>query len=336
MEKTVKVSVIMLAYNIEKYIEIAIKGVLSQKTDYPIELIIGEDRSTDRTYEICKRYQEKYPQLVTVIRHEKNLGLQRNYVETYKHCRGEYIAICDGDDYWFDRRKLQRITDFMDAHSQFAICFHRVINYYEEDGSKSLSNGGQKRITTISDLAKSNYITNSSSVFRRCYYPEMPEWFAKFTSCDYAQHLLNAQHGDIYYFSKPMAVYRKHGKGIWSEADMDKRLDCALTAREFLLDYFKDKRTDVYDGLRQAHANICLNLIRHYIGSGQTERMEEAEKRLLKYQPQWTLDDVKRQETLPPQQAGKMMKARFKKILTWGRETVSRYIPLPRIKNQKI
>lgn len=71
MEKTVKVSVIMLAYNIENYIEIAIKGVLSQKTDYPVELIIGEDRSTDRTYEICKRYQEKYPELITVIRHER-------------------------------------------------------------------------------------------------------------------------------------------------------------------------------------------------------------------------------------------------------------------------
>lgn len=88
MEKTMKVSVIMLAYNIENYIEIAIKGVLSQKTDYPVELIIGEDRSTDRTYEICKRYQEKYPELITVIRHEKNLGYQRNYMETYKHCRG--------------------------------------------------------------------------------------------------------------------------------------------------------------------------------------------------------------------------------------------------------
>ena len=117
MEKTVKVSVIMLAYNIENYIEIAIKGVLSQKTDYPVELIIGEDRSTDRTYEICKRYQEKYPELITVIRHEKNLGYQRNYMETYKHCRGEYVAVCDGDDYWFDRRKLQRATDFLDTVS---------------------------------------------------------------------------------------------------------------------------------------------------------------------------------------------------------------------------
>ena len=212
MEKTVKVSVIMLAYNIENYIEIAIKGVLSQKTDYPVELIIGEDRSTDRTYEICKRYQEKYPELITVIRHEKNLGYQRNYMETYKHCRGEYVAVCDGDDYWFDRRKLQRATDFLDTHSQFAICFHRVVNYYEEDGSKSLSNGHQRKITTISDLAESNYITNSSSVFRRCYYPEMPEWFAKFTSCDYALHLLNAQHGRIPQTQQRDMERNRHGQ----------------------------------------------------------------------------------------------------------------------------
>lgn len=154
MEKTVKVSVIMLAYNIENYIEIAIKGVLSQKTDYPVELIIGEDRSTDRTYEICKRYQEKHPELITVIRHEKNLGYQRNYMETYKHCRGEYVAVCDGDDYWFDRRKLQRATDFLDTHSQFAICFHRVVNYYEEDGSKSLSNGHQRKSPPSPTLPK--------------------------------------------------------------------------------------------------------------------------------------------------------------------------------------
>lgn len=72
---------------------------------------------------------------------------------------------------------------------------------------------------------------------------------------------------------------------------MDRRLDIALTTREFLLDYFKDRRTDVYNGLRQAHANICLNLIRYYISSGQPQRIEEAEQRLLKYQPQWTLND---------------------------------------------
>lgn len=213
MEKTMKVSVIMLAYNIENYIEIAIKGVLSQKTDYPVELIIGEDRSTDRTYEICKRYQEKYPELITVIRHEKNLGYQRNYMETYKHCRGEYVAVCDGDDYWFDRRKLQRATDFLDTHSQFAICFHRVVNYYEEDGSKSLSNGHQRKITTISDLAESNYITNSSSVFRRCYYPEMPEWFAKFTSCDYALHLLNDNMGISIISANPWPYTANTAKG---------------------------------------------------------------------------------------------------------------------------
>lgn len=329
MENTVKVSVIMLAYNVEKYIEIAIEGVLKQKTSYPIQLVIGEDRSTDRTYEICKQYQDKYPQLITLIQHEKNLGYQRNYMETYKHCTGEYVAVCDSDDYWFNKHKLQRMTDFLDTHSQFSICFHRVINYYEEDGSKSLSNGHQATITNISHLAQSNYITNSSSVFRRCHYPEMPEWFANFTSCDYALHLLNAQHGDIYYFRRPMAVYRKHTKGIWSEAGMDKKLDIALSTREFIMDYFKEKRSDVYNHLRQTHAQICLNLIRYLQKTSQAEAIVKAEKRMLKYQPQWTLENVKAMEQPSSIPVGQQMKRLLKSGLTWGRETVSRWMPLP-------
>lgn len=328
MEESVKVSIIMLAYNIDKYIATAIEGVIRQETNYKIQLIIGEDRSTDRTYEICKFYQERYPQLIKVIQHEQNLGYQRNYMETYRHCTGEYIAVCDGDDYWFDKHKLQRMTDFLDTHSQFAICFHRVINYYEKDGSKSLSNGHQKAVTTILDLARSNYITNSSTVFRR-YYPEMPEWLASFTSCDYALHLLNAQHGDIYYFSKPMAVYRKQAQSIWSTIGMDKQLNMALTAREYIMDYFKKKRIDVYNNLRQAHAQICLNLIRYYQKNNQTAAIAETELRLLKYQPQWALEDVKAMEQPSSQSIIEKVKCFFKRKLTQGREIVSRWIPLP-------
>lgn len=218
----------MLAYNIGAYMEEAIRGVIRQQTSYPVQLVIAEDCSTDHTLEICLRYQNQYPDIITLVRHEKNAGLQRNFIDAHRHCVGEYIAICDGDDYWTDKHKLQKMTDFMDSHPDYSTCFHRVVNYYEEDGSKSLSNGKQQTVSTVIDLARNNFITNSSSLFRRKYYPEVPAWFAQITSCDYAMHLLNAQHGPIYYFRKPMAVYRKHGKGIWSEAASDKRLNASL------------------------------------------------------------------------------------------------------------
>lgn len=326
-----KVSVLMLTYNQEHYINEAIRSVMLQKTNFPFELVIGNDASTDATGKICEDWQKRYPEQIVLLDRKKNLGLQQNFIQTYAHCRGQYIAICEGDDFWTDKRKLQIQADFLDAHPDYSTCFHRVINYYEDRGTKSLSNGGQKQETDILDLARSNYISNVSALFRRGLFGELPEWFARVSTYDYAMHLLNAQYGKIHYINRPMAVYRQHGKAIWSEAGMDKKLDIALVIRELLMDYFKGKRTDVYDCLRQAHTQICLNLIRYYIGTGQKEQIENVEKRLLQYQPQWNMEDVKQMELLRPQTVSQKLTGLIKSILKWGRETVSRVIPLPRI-----
>lgn len=97
------------------------------------------------------------------------------------------------------------------------------------------------------------------------------------------------------------------------------------------MDYFKERRTDVYDNLRQSHAQICLNLIRHYTGKGQQEQIEHTEKRLLQYQPQWTMEDVKRMELPRPQSATQRLTGFVKSMMKRGRAAVSRMIPLPHI-----
>lgn len=331
MEATVKVSVIMLAYNIENYIEIAIKGVLRQKTDYPVRLVISEDCSKDGTLEICERYKEQYPEQIILVRHEKNVGLQRNFMDAHKHCTGEYIAICDGDDYWIDRNKLQRMTDFMDSHPDFAICFHRVINYYQEGHTKSLSNGKQAAITGILDLCNSNFITNSSSLFRRSYFLTVPEWFAEITSCDYAMHLLNAGHGKIYYFKKPMAVYRKHQDGIWSEAKEEKRFLAALSAREKVLSYYQDN-PEVYKALVKNYTLITFNLLRHYRATGKEAEAGNVRSKLLSYHPEWTDEIVREKVEADIQNKKRIRKERLKVILSWGRAQVSKLIPVPTIR----
>ena len=137
--------------------------------------------------------KKKYPEQIVLFNRKKNLGLQQNFIQTYTRCRGQYIAICEGDDFWTDKRKLQIQADFLDTHPDYSTCFHRVINYYEDRGTKSLSNGGQKQDTDISDLARSNYISNVSALFRRGLFGELPEWFARVSTYDYAIHLLNAQ-----------------------------------------------------------------------------------------------------------------------------------------------
>ncbi|MGA2606406.1 MAG: glycosyltransferase [Terriglobia bacterium] len=101
------VSVVMITYNHEPYIAQAIEGVVSQETDFPIELIIGEDCSTDRTREIVLEFQRRYPEIIRVLFSGKNVGMQTNGTRTILAARGEYMAICEGDDWWHRRDKLQ-------------------------------------------------------------------------------------------------------------------------------------------------------------------------------------------------------------------------------------
>ena len=99
------VSICVITYNQEKYIAQAIDGVLMQQTDFPIELIIGEDCSPDNTRKICLDYKNKYPDKIKLLLPDKNKGSMRNFIDTMQAANGKYIALCEGDDYWTDWQK---------------------------------------------------------------------------------------------------------------------------------------------------------------------------------------------------------------------------------------
>lgn len=109
-------SVLMLAYNHGAYLAAAIEGVLIQRTDFPIELLIGEDCSTDNTREIALRYQSAHPEVIRVIASARNVGASRNAQRVTHAARGEFFAFCEGDDYWTDPAKLQRQVDYLRVH----------------------------------------------------------------------------------------------------------------------------------------------------------------------------------------------------------------------------
>jgi glycosyltransferase involved in cell wall biosynthesis len=118
------VSVAMVTYNHEKYIAQAIESVLMQETTFPIELIIGEDCSTDGTRAIVKRYADARPDVIRVLFRERNLGAGENILEVVSLCRGKYINVIEGDDYWTDKSKLQQQFDFLENHPDCVLCFH--------------------------------------------------------------------------------------------------------------------------------------------------------------------------------------------------------------------
>lgn len=331
----VKVSVIMLAYNSAQYIGEAIRGVVRQKADFKIQLVVSDDNSTDNTREICEHYKSLYPDIITFNRNEKNLGLQRNFMKAYSLCEGEYVTMCDGDDYWCDNNKLKIMVSYMDSHPKCAVAFHRVINYFEGTGTKSLSNGGQKQDMTALELAVSNTITNCSCMYRRSNCPVLPEWISEIKLCDYAMHILNARNGYVHYFKRPMAVYRQRKNAIWSLknlSDWEAKLNLSLHVRELLIENLAESNHDISEVLRDAHTRFTLQGMRTSLDNGLADAAERFRARLLKFRPSMT--DIEIEEALKrlaEEKRKNMLKTSFRKCLKHARAFVSLFVPLPRV-----
>ncbi len=130
------VSAIMITHNHEHYIAQAIEGVLQQKTNFPFELVIGEDCSTDGTREIVLEYQKKHANIIRVITSDHNVGARKNAYRTEKACRGKYIAYCEGDDYWHHPQKLQQQVDYLESHPDVGLVHGDVDSFNVSRGER--------------------------------------------------------------------------------------------------------------------------------------------------------------------------------------------------------
>jgi glycosyltransferase involved in cell wall biosynthesis len=212
------VSICLITYNHEKYIREAIDSVLMQKTEFPFELLIGEDCSTDGTRQIVFEYQSRHPELIKVITDEHNVGAQANVMRVLQASSSKYIAALEGDDYWTDPYKLQKQVSFLENNPDYAICCHQV-EELSDNGVKELSvlqRSDSEETYTIADLATGPLMHTPSVVYRKNHTRHLPGWFQRSPVGDYVLYMLEAQHGKIKYFPQPMAVYRKHAGGMWS------------------------------------------------------------------------------------------------------------------------
>lgn len=114
-----KVSIGIITYNQAAYIQQCIDSILMQSVDFEYEIVVGDDASTDGTQMILREYQNKYPNLFILILNESNEGISINYNNVLSKCGGEYVALCEGDDYWTNPLKLQTQVDFLDTHQDY-------------------------------------------------------------------------------------------------------------------------------------------------------------------------------------------------------------------------
>lgn len=209
------VSVLCTTYNHEKFVRDAIEGVLNQKTDFKIELIIHDDASTDNTQKIIKEYADKYPDIIRPILQKENQFRRVNiYTEYIYPCvQGKYIAMCEGDDYWIDNDKLQKQIDFLEAHVDYSMSMHNAVKLNYETGEKKLldtfpEDGTYSQEEQLLAGLGTDYPAFASYVLRTEILRKMPEFFLRAPVGDYPYRQYFANEGKVYYFKKPMSVYR--------------------------------------------------------------------------------------------------------------------------------
>jgi len=211
-----KVSVCMISYNHENFIKQAIEEVINQETNFYIELIIGDDFSTDNTAQICKEYQEKYPQIIKLLPSTQNLGMMPNFVRTLQACKGEYIAFCEGDDYWTDTKKLQKQVDILESNSQYSGSFHHTQAISQEDNSEGKLYGIDcPNILNAEDTISAQSMFHTSSfVLRNTNISQYLEWLSKCSIGDLPLFSCVAKYGDLVKIPETMSVYRVHQNSI--------------------------------------------------------------------------------------------------------------------------
>jgi glycosyltransferase involved in cell wall biosynthesis len=271
------VTVFTSTYNHAAFIEQCINGVLAQKTSFPIEFIIGEDYSTDGTREIVFESARRYPEIIRVITADYNVGVKANVQRCRRAARGKFMALCEGDDYWTDPRKLQKQIEAMEAHPECSVCGHKVRRVDEHGNWDGVSIVPGFKVPALTDLEYflkyGYYLQTCSMVIRRGMDTPHPESALHLQAGDCVTQLLLIQKGPALFLPDIMADYRIHGGGIHAGKDMPDKVKHALAYNEWAEGYVPEqylwliKRERAFlkglqSLLQSGHLNIRCNLER--------------------------------------------------------------------------
>ncbi len=224
-EGVMDVSVCMITYKHEEYIARAIEGVLAQEFNGRVELVIRDDASPDSTRETCKQYQARYPDKIRLLPLQPNIGMMPNFIRAMDECKGKYIALCEGDDYWTDPLKLQKQVDLLESNPDWVASTHNVFFVDERNRGKEpqLFSAKASQCLAIEDVAPTRGYHTASMVIRASVYHDVClPWLRKgYRSGDKVMALTLLMAGKVYYSSEPMAVYRRHADGASTSPNLD-------------------------------------------------------------------------------------------------------------------
>ncbi len=242
----VKVSIICNTYNHEKYIKQALRSIVDQKTNFKYEVLVHDDASTDKTAEIIREFEKEYPDVIKPIYQAENQysqGVSVNKKFQYPRTKGKYVAICEGDDYWTDERKLQKQFDFLETHEDYVLVAHGGKKVSEENEFIS------EFVIDKVDYEKGEVINHLScfptaSMFYRASAWKNNEKFVNIIATyDYAVKAVLSTEGKVHVIPESMSAYRVASKGSWTER-IEKKSKNLIKHLETSVDFFE--KFDLY------------------------------------------------------------------------------------------
>lgn len=258
----IKLSITVVSYNHGQWLAECLESIVSQKVDFPFEVIIGDDASTDDiSIAIIEQYAKKFPTIIKPIYRDKNIGPIHNYLDIVAHASGEYIAHIDGDDYMLPG-KIKSQVDFLDNNPNYNIASHRMIylKKAKDNSWKEIKNNDNfPTHGTVYDLLKyGTYFCHSSKMYRKS------AIITKKTNkpiVDFYLHIEHAYRNNIFYSNEILGCYRIHDKGIskdnrWASLIQDGYNSAFNRAIELGLDKFLVERSRSRH--QQARALACL------------------------------------------------------------------------------
>ena len=213
------VSVVITTYHSAEWILQALESVLLQRTTFPVEIVIADDCSGDKTVALVQGVADRYPGLFRILTRDRNAGTQRNYYDGFEAARGRYIAWLDADDYWTDPLKLQTQVEALEARPDVPMCCHYV-RWVKRGSAAEVQRERYPALAPglhgLESILRSNFVPSPSILFRNGLHRQLPEWYFGLTPItDWPLHVLAARDGGILLLDRNMADYTLNGSSAF-------------------------------------------------------------------------------------------------------------------------
>lgn len=261
------VSIVCFTYNHADYIKDCLDGFLKQKTTFSFEVIVHDDASTDGAQDIIRAYEEKYPAIIKPIFHSENQyfkGIKPSTSRLLPKLRGEYVAMCEGDDFWMDTNKLQDQVEILESEMD---CMGVFTNFCVIDKENTVikKEGFDLQLEYVDhlEILKRTTPKTLTVVMRKSGIPiDMPKAYSKVKNADLFTHSMVSRKGPYKYLNRVTGAYRVHSGGIWSEIGKEERFKSQINTSLQLLRFYKT--TEEVNAIRYRLKQACDGLIKYY------------------------------------------------------------------------